>query len=235
MRAMVRHFFVAMILCSILSGIIMAEEINLIDANSFIDNLKEKIKKNPSDIENIIELGNIYFQVQDYESASRYYQEAINVDKANAIAHYNFGKTMIVLGDKDAGIGQCEVALKLGLDDINVYRTLAVEYFNKRELQKALDMYKNIQRLEPTDDMAYYASGVIYFGLGEGWKARKEFEKAVEINPNNAEAHYELGWLYRDYDAQKSQMHYETVLKLTPNHEKARQELVELKKKVGVR
>lgn len=212
-----------------LSLSVFAEGILLVDGNKIVDDLKAKIQANPKDVDDRIELGTLYFQFQQYELAKKYFHEAVAIDTNNSIAHYNLGKSMIVLGDKDAGIKQCEESLKLGLDNINVYRTLSVEYFNKRELSKALDMYKNIQRLEPNDDMAYYGAGVIYFGLRDGWKARAEFEKAVEINPNNIEAHYELGWLYRDYDAQKSQMHYETVLKLYPNHEKARQELAELK------
>jgi len=186
-----------------------AEEINLISANSIIDNLKAKIKENPANVEDRIELGVIYFQLQENILAKQYFEEALKIDNNNAIARYNLGKTLIVLGETEKGIAECEESLNLGLEDINVFKTLSVEYFNKRDLKKSLEMYKNIQRIEPQNDSAYFAAGVIYIGLRDGWKARKEFEKAVEANPNNVEAHYELGWLYRDYDPQKSKEHYE--------------------------
>ena len=205
-----------------------SEEINIISANKIIDELKEKIENNPSDIENRIDLGIFYFQLQEYEKAKQLFEEVLKIDPNNALAHYDLGKALIVQGDKDKGITECEKSLELGFDDINVYRTLSVEYFNKRELKKALKMYENIKRLEPKDDMAYYACGIIYMGLKNGWKAREEFKKAVEINPNNTEAHYELGWLYTDYDVEYAKKELQKVLELDPNHEGAKKELKRL-------
>ena len=112
-----------------------AETINLISANKIIDDFKKKINDNPDDVENRIELGVFYFQLQEYPLVKQYFEEAIIIDKDNAIARYNLGKTLIVLGEKDKGIAECEQALNLGLDDINVYKTLSVEYFNKRDLE----------------------------------------------------------------------------------------------------
>lgn len=205
-----------------------AKEINLISANSIIDNLKRKIENDPANVEDRIELGVFYFQLQEYSLAKQYFEEVLSISDNNAIGRYNLGKTLIVLGETERGIAECEKALELGLDDINVYKTLSVEYFDKRDLRKSLAMYRNIQRLEPWNDNAYYATGIIYIGLRDGWKARKEFEKAIEINPNNAEAHYEIGWLSRDYDPQKSKAHYQKVLELNPSHVKAKEEFDEL-------
>ena len=169
-------FLLSFIVCR---GLTPAEEINLISANSIIDNLKSKIEKEPNSVEDRIELGAVYFQLQDYLLAKQYFEEAIKIDNRNTVVHYNLGKTLIMMGEKDMGIAECEESLDLGLDDINVYKTLSVEYFNKRDLKKALEMYENIQRIEPQDDSAYFAAGVIYIGLRDGWKAREEFEKAV--------------------------------------------------------
>lgn len=205
-----------------------AKSINLINANKIIDDLKAEIVKNPKDIENRIDLGVFYFQLQEYEKAKQLFEEVLKIDPNNALAHYDLGKALIVQGDEDGGITECEKSLELGFDDINVYRTLSVEYFNKRELKKALKMYENIKRLEPKDDMAYYACGIIYIGLRNGWKAREEFKKAVEINPNNTEAHYELGWLYVGYDREYAEKELRRVLELNPNHEGARKELKKL-------
>jgi tetratricopeptide (TPR) repeat protein len=49
--------------------------------------------------------------------------------------------------------------------------------------------------------------------------AIESFEKAVEVNPKSAPAHFELGWLYdqKEADPAAAIYHYERYLKLAPN------------------
>ena len=49
------------------------------------------------------------------------------------------------------------------------------------------------------------------------------FEKALEVNPKSASAHFELGWLYeeKDNDPAAAIYHYEQFLKLRPNSSEA--------------
>lgn len=53
--------------------------------------------------------------------------------------------------------------------------------------------------------------------------AIEEFEKAVEANPRNASAHFELGWLYeeKEPDPAAAIYHYQQFLKLHPNADTA--------------
>jgi len=53
--------------------------------------------------------------------------------------------------------------------------------------------------------------------------AIEEFEKAVEANPRNASAHFELGWLYeeKEPDPAAAIYHYQQFLKLRPNADTA--------------
>jgi len=52
--------------------------------------------------------------------------------------------------------------------------------------------------------------------------AIESFEKAVEVNPKSAAAHFELGWLYdqKEPDPAAAIYHYERYLKLLPNSAK---------------
>jgi len=49
--------------------------------------------------------------------------------------------------------------------------------------------------------------------------AVESFEKAVEVNPKSAPAHFELGWLYdqKEFDPAAAIYHFERFLKLRPN------------------
>ena len=212
---------------------IQKKQVNIISANKIIDDFKSKIAKNPNDIETRTDLGVFYFQLQEYTLAAKIFKGVLEIDSKNAVVHYNYGKTLISMGDKISGIVECEKALNMGLDDINVYRTLATEYFDRRELKKALDMYENIKRLDPTDDSAYYASGFIYGMMGDGYNASEQFKKTIEINPSNAEAHYELGWLYAKSKPDFAMKEFKKTLEINPNHESARRELETFRKKTG--
>ncbi len=170
------------------------------------------------------------YQNKDYNGAIENYRKVIEINSSHKIAQYNLGKSLLMNGKSEDGIVECEKALALGLDDINVYRTLGKEYLKKKDEEKALKMYENIKRLNPKDDFAYFTCGVLYISLRDGWKAREEFKKAVEINPNNAEAHYELGWLYRGYDDAYAKKELEKALELNPNHIRAKKELEKIKK-----
>jgi len=66
--------------------------------------------------------------------------------------------------------------------------------------------------------------------------AIEEFEKAVEANPRNASAHFELGWLYEkpypEQDSAAAIYHYQQFLKLRPTADTAeavRQRIVNCK------
>ena len=68
-----------------------------------------------------------------------------------------------------------------------------------------------------------------YFLAGKGREltmdfkgAIESFEKAVEVNPKSAPAHFELGWLYdeKEPDPAAAIYHYERYLKLLPNSAK---------------
>jgi hypothetical protein len=52
--------------------------------------------------------------------------------------------------------------------------------------------------------------------------AIESFEKALEVNPTSASAHFELGWLYdqKESDPAAAIYHYERYLKLSPNSPK---------------
>ena len=187
-------------------------------------------KPEPESAKAYINAAVAFYRSQDYDKATENFKKALEISPDNAIYHYNLGKTLLMSNKSEEGMAECEKASSLGLDDVNLYRTLGKEYFRKEELEKSLNMYENVKRLDPQDDNAYFMCGVIDIGIKDGWTAREEFKKAIELNPNNVEAHYELGWLYADYEPDYARSELETALKLNPNHGGAKKELERLDK-----
>jgi LysM repeat protein len=65
----------------------------------------------------------------------------------------------------------------------------------------------------------FYLAGKSRVSTRDFKGAIESFEKAVEVNPKSAPAHFELGWLYdqKESDPAAAIYHYERYLKLSPN------------------
>jgi LysM repeat protein len=73
----------------------------------------------------------------------------------------------------------------------------------------------------PRDDEKepYFLAGKSRVNTMDFKGAIESFEKAVEVNPKSAAAHFELGWLYDQKDSNPAAAiyHFERYLKLSPN------------------
>jgi len=65
----------------------------------------------------------------------------------------------------------------------------------------------------------YFLAGKNHVNSMDYTGAVESFEKAVEVNPKSAAAHFELGWLYDQKESNPAAAiyHYERFLKLAPN------------------
>ncbi|MFA6600061.1 MAG: tetratricopeptide repeat protein [Candidatus Omnitrophota bacterium] len=112
-----------------------------------------------------------------------------------------------------------------------LFNSLSVEHEVLKEKYKALEarlgdipgqfseMAKENQVLiHETADM-HYNLGVFYAKERNYERALKEFQKAVDIDPGDAKAHYNLGYIYADHmqDRARAELHFKTFLELAPD------------------
>jgi tetratricopeptide (TPR) repeat protein len=60
-----------------------------------------------------------------------------------------------------------------------------LEYYYKKEFKAALEEYKTVVSLLPTFPMGHVRLGSIYYQLGDKYRAKKAWEKALELEPKN--------------------------------------------------
>ncbi len=78
--------------------------------------------------------------------------------------------------------------IKLNQDTWQYHLFMGIEYLKKNDLQSAeLQFLYGIDKNENIEDFYYYL-GHIYYNYGQIDKAKNNFEKALEINPNFVEA-----------------------------------------------
>lgn len=71
---------------------------------------------------------------------------------------------------------------------------LAVGYFEEGKTSVALDELKQVIAIDPTFPEAYNLRGLIYMRLGDKRQAESSFQRAVSLNPKDADTEHNYGW-----------------------------------------
>ena len=99
---------------------------------------------------------------------------------------------------------------------------------SKEDLEKAIGYYQQAIRIDPNYAPAWVGLSRVHIrqadngeSVDEGYaKARKEVQKALELDPNLAEAHESMGWIKRAYDRDwvGADAAYKRALELEPSN-----------------
>ncbi len=89
----------------------------------------------------------------------------------------------------------------------------------QRRLIEAIEIYKEVVKIEPDFFEAYSNLGVCYKNLNRLKEAREAFEYALKLKPDSAVAHNNIGNVYtlmERFDLAKA--HYEKAITLKPKY-----------------
>ncbi len=132
------------------------------------------------------------------------------------------GDAFFLLGEFDKSVKDYSSALELDNNQNEAYlgRGLALARSGWIEEGIAdLDVY--IKR-NPTSSLAYTKRGVRKLWLGEQNGAQKDFERALDIDPSNAEAHDDLGVIFsRKKMYFEAADHFISAIEFDPTYQKA--------------
>jgi tetratricopeptide (TPR) repeat protein len=107
---------------------------------------------------------------------------------------------------------------KDGIGELEKIFNKKMRSYESRILSLEAQLAKSKERLAEEGDRYHYNLGVIYTQGKEYEQAVKEYRKALEVNPRNAKAHYNLAIIYDDYfkDRANARIHYRNFLELDP-------------------
>jgi cytochrome c-type biogenesis protein CcmH/NrfG len=112
--------------------------------------LKKKAEGSPSDSATRVLLGNMYFDAERFEEASRWYEEALRVDPRNVNASTDLGITYYYRNQPDRALEQFERSL--GIDPKHSKTLLnigIVRAFGKQDLQGAAQAWQRVLDVAP--------------------------------------------------------------------------------------
>jgi protein O-GlcNAc transferase len=101
-----------------------------------------------------------------------------------------------------------------------------IALFSSGETQEALDAVEALIKDYPNEPVLFNISGACYAGLGQLDNAIINYEKALSINPNYSEAHYNLAGTLQELGQLDGAVEsYKKSLSLNPNHAEAHNNL----------
>jgi tetratricopeptide (TPR) repeat protein len=138
-----------------------------------------------------------YFKLGFAEKAIEGYTDAIKVDNTFALAYYNRGHSKQKLEDYNGSIDDYKKAIEYNITNpALVYNELSFSQYSLNKLEDALYSVNKAIELEPSYANEYLVDKArIEYLLKDFVNSLKDFNKAIENNPNNEPAYYYRGLL----------------------------------------
>gem|GEM_PF-1687021 len=134
--------------------------------------------------------GSIFFKMQDFNNSFKSYLRALDLNPNDALSYYNLGCVCFSLGD----LGNAEAYWKQAIQfDQEVGKADAEEKSTKDALSVAVTI-----RVSPISFESHKSLSRLYRQQNRKKEALAELEKALELRPNDADVHYEIGSIYLD-------------------------------------
>ncbi len=189
---------------------------------------KEAAAKN-AELKKAFEEGIAAGQAGNYDQSIASFTKATEVNPSCYDCYYNMGYMYSQKKEYDKAEASYKKAIELKADYSEAYNGLANIYNLQRKFdeaaaasQKAMEVGGGAAAAGGAagggNADAMYNQGVILWNAGKIADAKKQFESAVQANPNHAEAHYQLGMaLVNEGNLNAAATEFDTYLKLAPN------------------
>jgi tetratricopeptide (TPR) repeat protein len=186
------------------------------DYNEAISQVKLSLEKSPRDVDALILLGNIYFEMARYSDAADQYRKALEAEPENATVLYNLATALLKTGDDFAATEYLKKAASLDRLGEVAHRSLSmlgILFIEKGDYGQAEDYLKKALALRPSSAVDHYNLGIVYLRLSKNDEALQEFSQAEEHSASEEKMLENLGSMYsrlNQYD--KSISVYEKLL-----------------------
>lgn len=190
--------------------------------NDAIAPLKKSIELNPDNIQAYFYLGKAHKELRQFEEAETAYGKYLEAGPANAWEIYKeLGEAQLELEQYEKAAATFEKAVEINSQDIKVNTQLANAYKGTKQYEKAEEIFMRLSTLSP-EDTKIYVNNIIrmYDEAGMGDKAIAASRKLIEIEPDNADAYYNLGYMFvKQEKFKEAAVEFTKAIELRPNFE----------------
>jgi hypothetical protein len=138
----------------------------------------------PRDVSLLNELGKARFVAEQIPAALEAFQRIVDVEPANAEAHYYLGRIHSFNGDHSAAIAELQTALAHDPKFYQSYNELGLALMNRGDLGAAADAFEQSLKIQPDDAPVLNNLGIVRFKQDRPREAMEQFRKAIKSDPS---------------------------------------------------
>jgi arylsulfatase A-like enzyme/Tfp pilus assembly protein PilF len=197
--------------------------------------LRQALEQDPTNPALYYHLGGEYEKAGRHADAVKLYESAMQRGIENGRLHSRVADLYLRAGKKEQAVVEYEKAAQFNPSDVESQRNLATAYLELGRIDDAERVFKWI--VTTADDYApgYNGLGLVAIQRQDPATARGFFEKAVQLDPDEVEAQFNLGLIYKMAgDLARARTYFQAFLDRAPQAQYAdiipqvRQELTQM-------
>jgi len=163
------------------------------------------------------------YESKKYRDAETTLREVLVEDSNNSRARHTLGLVLLELDNAGEAAAELQKAVELGPATDKLQVDLARANVKLKEWDKAEAALKAAEEIKSDNPDIPYYRGMVAAAHKDYAASAANFEKAIELNPNNAYAHYYAGLAYNALKrSDKTVQHLDAFLRLAPDAPEAK-------------
>ncbi len=184
---------------------------------SIIGIISDSIIHNPKNARLYADRAKIYFLKKELNLAIRDMQKAIKFDSTN-IEYYNLISDYWILnGNSKPAKEYLDKAYSIDKENTGTLIRLAKLYLYVDHYEECFDYVNQAINVNPSLAMPYFVKALCYDQIGDSLKAIKNYQTAVERNPDFYDAYILLGLKYAQMKDTMAILYNNNAIRLKPN------------------
>lgn len=175
-----------------------------------ISSFETCIKLNQNIAEPYVQLGILYTEKKKPYRALEYLRTADTMKPYDFLIMHLIGNIYYILGDYDRALDYFAQSYQLNPTFLKNLLRLADVYHNNGEYTVEIGVYNEILSFKPSA-LIYYRLGLAFHEIGTLDREIDAYHKALELEPDNLDVQYNLGFTYFD-----TAQYAEAIAHLTP-------------------
>ena len=189
----------------------------------------------PNDPQLLLLAGETYLANGDVKGATAFYQAASAKGELQQVAaKTRLGQIALATGKTEEGFKELEAASELDEGSYQADLALITNHLRRKEFDKAMAAVQALEKKQPKNPLTFQMYGIVHMTKRDVPAARRNFEKALELQPSYLPAARNLGMLdlleKRPEDARKR---FEGMIAKEPKNDQLYLALADIQARTG--